>query len=468
VSFLNPNACEFPVISTAASSSGRFVQYDPSTVNTRLTSGQLPFTVLPNLNLARQASLLVNGTGITITQDAGYFPPPGLSLIGSWETPAVSVDASGVLAISGWALSLNPINVEIYRNAVPGEQSVNGHVFLGNGTFVSGSRPDIAAQHPEYTARNNAGWSYALLTNTLPNNDGSSGKGNGTYQLSVIIQDSERQLPVVFRTISVSNGNFLKPFGTIDTPAPGAIISGKAFVNFGWALTPQPALIPFDGSTINVFVDGKPQGALASYNNFRSDIAGTLPGYQNSNGAVGFARLDTTALSNGQHTIAWSVSDNNNQTNSVGNRTFTLLDGTAAAQAQEARSALAMHRARPVPEPRAPFGDHVLVRKGYDLEAPLERLVPDRAWTYGIVIEHLDRLELRLVDIDSNPVACTAYLAYGGENLPLPVGSTLDPETCTFYWQIDASFLGEYPLVFSTERGDVRAHVMVRSQTPAN
>ncbi len=357
-------------------------------------------------------------------------------------------------------MSPNPINVEIYRNAVPGEQTLNGRVFLGNGTFVAGSRPDIAAQHPEYVSRNNAGWSYALLTNTLPNSDGSSGKGNGTYQLSVIIQDSEKQLPVVFRTISVSNGNFSKPFGTIDTPAPGAIISGKSYVNFGWALTPQPALIPFDGSTINVFVDGKPQGALASYNNFRADIAATLPGYQNSNGAVGLAKLDTTALSNGQHTIAWSVTDNNNQSNSVGNRTFTVLDGTTAAQSQEAFAD------RPAQKPRAPFGAHVLLRTGYDLDAPLERLAPDRSWTYAIVIEQLDRLELRLVDIDSRPVACSAYLAYGEENLPLPVGSTLDPETCTFYWQIDASFLGDYPFVFSTELGDVRAHVMVRPKIP--
>jgi Beta-propeller repeat len=457
VSFLNPNACEFPVISTAASSSGVFVRYDPTMVNVRQTSGQLPFTVLPNLNLARQASLLVNGIGITITQDAGYFPPAGLSLIGSWDTPATSVNASGVLAISGWALSPNPINVEIYRNAVPGEQTVNGRVFLGNGTFVSGSRPDIAAQHPEFTSRNNAGWSYALLTNTLPNSDGSSGKGTGTYQISVVIQDQAKQLPVVFRTISVSNGNFSKPFGTIDTPAPGAIISGKSYVNFGWALTPQPALIPFNGSTINVFVDGKPQGALSSYNNFRADIAAALPGYQNSNGAVGFAKLDTTALSNGQHTIAWGVTDNNNQTNSVGNRTFTVLDGTAAAQSLEGHSARAVHRTPPVPKPRAPFGDQVLLRKGYDLEAPYERLVPDRTWAYGIVIEQLDRLELRFVDIDSKPVAC-------GENLTLPVGSTLDSDTCTFYWQIDASFLGEYQLVFSTELGDVRVHVMVRSQ----
>jgi len=112
---------------------------------------------------------------------------------------------------------------------------------------------------------------------------------------------------------------------------------------------------------------------------------------------------------------------------------------------------------QPVPTPRAPFGDHVLLRKGYDLETPFERLVRDRTWTFRIVMEQLDRLELQLVDIDSKPVACTASL--------LPVGSSLDTETCTFYWQIDPSFLGEYPLAFSTVRGDVRAQVTVRPQT---
>ncbi len=461
VTFTNPNACAFPVYSTA--SPDPFLHFDPFFTGAGQTSGQIPFTVDRNMSPPRQGSLLINGTGFTISQDDGLFFP-ALKLMGGWDTPAMSTNASGVLAISGWALSTRPINVEIYRLAVPGEQAPGGRVFIGNGTFVAGSRPDIAAQHPEFPFNTDAGWSYALLTNTLPNSDGSAGKGNGAYQLIVIIQDSENQIATNFRTISVSNRNAVKPFGTIDTPGPGSIISGNAYVNFGWALTPQPALIPLSGSTINVFLDGKPSGPLASYNNFRNDIATALPGYQNSNGAVGFAKLDTTALINGQHTIAWGVTDNSNQTSSVGNRAFTVLDGSFAPPPQDTRTARIVDDPEPVPPARAPFGGHLLLRKSYDLEAPLERLVPDKTWTYGIAIEHLDRLELRLLDIDSNPVACTAYLAHGEERLPLPAGSTLDRDTCTFYWQIDASFLGEYPLVFSSDLGDVRARVMVHPQ----
>ena len=52
-------------------------------------------------------------------------------------------------------------------------------------------------------------------------------------------------------------------------------------MNFGWALTPQPATIPIDGSTISVYVDNVPVGHPI-YNQYRSDIATLFPGYANS------------------------------------------------------------------------------------------------------------------------------------------------------------------------------------------
>jgi hypothetical protein len=456
VNFLNPSGCGFPVYSTA----------DPTPwlraclnclVGAGQTSGQLTFTVDPNDTIARTASLFINGTGFTVSQAAGVAPPPSLNLIGFWDTPVTSTNASGVVAISGWALSSNSISVQIYRNTVPGEVSPNGLVFIGNGTFVAGSRPDVALQHPEYSSKNNAGWSYALLTNTLPNADGSAGKGNGTYQITVILQDSGNQITLPTRTIIVSNKNVPKPFGTIDTPAPGTVVSGNSYINFGWALTPQPFQISFSGSTINVFLDGKPSGALTSYNNFRSDVAAVLSGYQNSNGAVGYATIDTTALKIGQHTISWGVTDNNNQTASVGNRIFTVLDGTATAAPLENRAGLMLRRTDPIRISHPSFSGEVMLRKGYDISASLQQLSPNKSFTYEIVIRQLDRLELHLLDINSNPVACASSVL-------LPVGSTLDEEMCTFYWQIDPSFLGTYPLMFSSELGDVRGRVIVLRQ----
>ena len=61
-------------------------------------------------------------------------------------------------------------------------------------------------------------------------------------------------------------------------------MSGPSYVNFGWALTPQPKSIPVDGSTFLVYVDGVPLGPV-NYNFFRSDIATLFPGYANSSGA---------------------------------------------------------------------------------------------------------------------------------------------------------------------------------------
>ena len=51
------------------------------------------------------------------------------------------------------------------------------------------------------------------------------------------------------RTITCDNANAVKPFGAIDTPDQGGTVSGTTYTNFGWALTPQPNMIPTDGSS---------------------------------------------------------------------------------------------------------------------------------------------------------------------------------------------------------------------------
>ena len=61
------------------------------------------------------------------------------------------------------------------------------------------------------------------------------------------------------KTIAVNNRTAATPFGTIDTPAQGGTVSGSAYVNFGWAIAPG-GVIPADGSTITVLVDGVTHG----------------------------------------------------------------------------------------------------------------------------------------------------------------------------------------------------------------
>ena len=155
-----------------------------------------------------------------------------------------------------------------------------------------------------------------ILTNFLPN------QGNGTFRLHAYAWDADGQTTLLgSKQITVDNANSTLPFGTLDTPGQGQTVSGSAYQVWGWALTPQPGVIPLDGSTIWVWVDGVPLGHPV-YNLYRADIATLFPGYANSNGAVGLFVLDTTTLANGLHTIAWSVTDDLGRAEGIGSRYF--------------------------------------------------------------------------------------------------------------------------------------------------
>jgi hypothetical protein len=84
-------------------------------------------------------------------------------------------------------------------------------------------------------------------------------------------------------------------------------------------------MIPADGSTITVVIDGISVGQPV-YNNFRSDIANLFPGYVNSGGAVGFFHVNTTTLANGVHTISWNAFDNMGRGEGLGSRYFNVLN----------------------------------------------------------------------------------------------------------------------------------------------
>jgi len=199
-------------------------------------------------------------------------------------------------------------------------------VYIGDTVFVVGSRPDVEGDFPKAPLNYRAGWGYLMLSTGLPNNGGSPGPGNGTYKLHAIAHNKTGALlDLGTRTITVDDAHAVKPFGAIDTPGQGATISGTAYVNFGWVLTPQPCAVPTDGSTIWVGIDGQLLGHPV-YDNYRSDIATGLPGYANSNGAVGYYYLDTTKFSNGVHTIGWLATDNCGRTDGMGSRFITVLN----------------------------------------------------------------------------------------------------------------------------------------------
>ena len=232
---------------------------------------------------------------------------------GSFDTPLNGATAAGSIPVTGWALDDKGIaGVKIYR------QEGKNLVYIGDAVFVEGARPDVAAAFPGYPDNTKAGWGYMVLTHFLPD------KGNGIFTFHAIATDIEgTDASLGTKTVTIDNANSVKPFGALDTPAQGGTASGSNFINWGWALTPQPNHIPIDGSTINVYVDGINLGH-PNYNIYRSDIAAAFPSYANSNGAMGYYTLDTTAYENGVHTISWVVRDSNGNTDGIGSRYFTI------------------------------------------------------------------------------------------------------------------------------------------------
>lgn len=392
-----------------------------SSVAWTASSNQANITVSPGFasgNGTFQITATAGASGIVTVSAAGAANSPQQiqvnvasaipgSPYGSFDTPLNnSTGIAGAIPVTGWALdNVEVTSVGIWRDPIAGETPAsNGLVFIGNAVFVPGARPDVEATYPNAPLNYRGGWGYLLLTNFLPNSGGSTGLGNGTYNLHAIATNAAgNTFDLGTRTITADNAHATKPFGTIDTPVQGGSASGTAFVNFGWALTQNPKVIPVDGSTINVLLDGVTLGHPA-YNQYRSDIATLFPGLANSNGAVGFFYIDTSTLANGTHTIAWVATDNAGNTDGLGSRYFTVLNNTGPVAAPE-ESALA----------------------------------PSVELARSIEIEELDRLNLRTG-------AARGFLILGEERRPLPIGSTL--KGGVFYWQPGPGFLGEYWLLF--------------------
>lgn len=360
---------------------------------------------------------------------------------GAFETPTNNSIVASSIAVTGWALDDSAVeNVKIYREAG------NDLAYIGDAIFVDGARPDVADAFPDYPLNTRAGWGYMMLTNFLPNN------GNGTFVLHAIATDVYgKSTDLGTKTIYCDNAHAVKPFGAIDTPASGGTASGSQYQNIGWVLTPPPHLIPKNGSTIRVYVDGIKKGNV-TYNLYRQDIANLFPGYNNSNGAMGRYLLNTLPYSNGLHTIFWVATDNGGNTDGIGSRYFTISNELANPAGLKFKKAV-WQLFKPMPAlidsiPNDVNGAPVLFKKGYrdDILARYSFMGPNGA--SKIIIQQLERVELQI------PNLCTGYLEIGDKYKPLPVGSTLDIDKETFIWQPGPAFMGDFNLVFILKTPD--------------
>ena len=221
---------------------------------------------------------------------------------GQVDTPVQNASGVvGAIGVTGWALDdVGVTGVKIYRNCLPFENQANCQtlggrsvVFIGDAAFVAGARPDVEAAFPTYPQAYRAGWGYLLLTNMLPHVPNSLGfGGQGPLTLYAFASDSvtanfgDGNVTLLGRTpadhtptaITMANDTIAKPFGAIDTPGQGQTVSGT-LANFGWVLTPDPGtgiLMPTDGSTMSVFIDGVSVGTVA-YNQCRGTVGNPVP-----------------------------------------------------------------------------------------------------------------------------------------------------------------------------------------------
>ena len=436
-----------------------------------VTSSFVIIVALPNTSPSSRSGYVTIGPRVFTVHQSGTIAAVPFGVV---DTPLEGVTVRGSIAVSGWALDdLGVSSVLLYRDPVAGE-TPGQQVFVGVGTFVEGARPDVEAIFAAFPRARRAGWGYLLLTNMLPN------RGNGTFRLHAYAQDSDLQRTLIgSRTITAANSTADAPFGAIDTPAQGETISGPGYVNWGWALTPQPNMIPANGSSIQVYVDGVALGTI-TYNLFRPDVSGLFPGLQNSGGPVGYRAIDTTTLSEGMHTIAWVATDTSGHATGIGSRFFTVNNSAWTAPASGAL------RGEPAHVPATVAGIDLGRQQDSLAAAPaspdaiglrrdetgnwLEIVKPAPRGERMIAIRELERIEIDLAAGTSDSCASTyaGYLVANGQLRELPVGSALDAGG-HFYWQPGPGFVGPYRLLFvrtacdgSRERMPVRISIAAR------
>jgi hypothetical protein len=489
------------------------------TVSPATGSGSGAFSVTVNdgtytPGATRTATLTVTAPGVAnspLTIPVTLHPYGGTTApVGLVDTPADHVTGvAGSLPVTGWAVDdLGIAQVTLWRDPLPGEpaSSANGKVFIGTAVPVDGARPDVDAtfQSPyDYQA----GWGYLLLTNMLPN------QGNGTFRLHAYATDVEGNTVLLgSRTITCDNAHATAPFGSIDTPDQGGTVSGTGYVNFGWALTPQPNQIPTDGSTITVYIDGVPIGH-PTYNGSRSDITTLFPGYANTNGAIGYMQFNSTQLANGVHTIAWGVVDNAGNAAGIGSRYFSVLNGSSSSVLASTTTASTFSMFPAATRESAPSAGQAVgqpvasldwvpaaniptyAQNGFGNNSPLELADAgergsgngdrgsgngdrgsgngDRGSGNGDRgpgtgdrrvngAARVKTEELGLVRVTLGPAVFTdtdgyeGYLVKGRELAALPAGSFLDKKTGEFFWQPGPGFVGTYEFVFVRNGSGVR------------
>ncbi len=232
---------------------------------------------------------------------------------GEFVSPAQDQVVSGNIYLSGWALDdVGVESVKLYQ--INGEQNE----YIGDAVPIDEIRADVQSMYANYPNANMAGWRFSVETYDYE---------NGTYSFVAEVMDYEGNTTLLTGSeFVIDNTNSLEPFGDIDSPVDGLIVSGDSLAIIGWVLAAGDNTIEKDGSSIFLYLNGEFIGNPI-YNLYRKDIADKYPDKQNALGAVFTYYLDTTAYPDGTYTLnvhAWDQDGNINK--SIGARTIKIVN----------------------------------------------------------------------------------------------------------------------------------------------
>ncbi len=217
----------------------------------------------------------------------------------------------GLTTFSGWAVNNNAAisSVTVLVDGAP-----MGTAVYGSGSF--GDRPDVCKVYPGRPGCPNVGWSILFDTSKL---------SNGVHTLEITAMATNGQFGSVSTNFTVANWSTGTPF-VINIDSPGVqsgAFSGRGVVFGGWAVDTDARIVAVD-----IAIDGVSFGS-AGYGIPRPDACAA---YSNAQGCpnVGWnIAFDSTALSDGTHTLAVTATAINGQTYTI-TRTFTTANLTGS------------------------------------------------------------------------------------------------------------------------------------------
>jgi hypothetical protein len=422
-----------------------------------------------NVNGTGETTLKVRNTSATNTFDNSpqyvhafiRITTSGSAPVGTIDTPAAGAAVTGSVPVTGWVVDdVDVMSVAVFRGSVAGE--VAGDVFIGNAVRVDDARPDIEGVFPNSPFNYRTGWGYLMLTNFLPNG------GNGTFVLKIFATDREGNRTLIgSRSIVGENATATGPFGAIDTPGQGATVSGT-IPNFGWVLARSAFASPGStpAGTVTVFVDGVAIGTPGGWTS-RSDLTELFPGYPGVDKALGVFGFDTTAYANGVHTIVWGVTASNGESDGIGSRYFTVVNGSGLTRKRRSTALLpAPAMVNPGPDLGRRAADvasldmstSIVSGHSYGYRPAAQRVEAD-ATGRRVVFGH----EIERVVVDASSAGASGYEAYSvvnGQLRGLPTGASFDSSRGILYWQPGVGYNGDYDFVILTS-GNKRIPVRV-------